>query len=48
VSLVTIEPDVWIVTASARDGVSPAIATVEVRLARAGTRSVVLRHRSWP
>jgi len=48
VSLVTIYPDVWIVTASARDGVSPAIATVEVRLARAGARTAVLRHRSWP
>lgn len=48
VPLVTIEPDVWIVTARARDSVSPAIATVEVRLARAGARSVVLRHRSWP
>jgi general secretion pathway protein K len=48
VPLVTIEPDVWIVTARARDGVSPAIATVEVRLARAGARTAVLRHQSWP
>jgi type II secretory pathway component PulK len=48
VSLVTIDPDVWIVTASAREGVSPAIATVEVRLARSGARAAVLRHRSWP
>ena len=48
VPLVTIDPDVWIVTARARDGASPAIATVEVRLARAGARAVVLRHRSWP
>ncbi len=48
VSLVTIEPDVWIVTARARDGVSPAIATVEVRLARAGARAAVQRHRTWP
>jgi general secretion pathway protein K len=48
VSLVTIDPDVWIVTARARDGVSPAIATVEVRLARAGARAAVLRHQSWP
>ena len=48
VSLVTIDPDVWIVTARARDGVSPAIATVEVRLARAGARTAVLRHRNWP
>lgn len=48
VSLVTIEPDVWIVTARARDAASPAIATVEVRLARAGARTAVLRHRSWP
>jgi general secretion pathway protein K len=48
VPLVTMEPDVWIVTASARDGVSPAIATVEVRLARSAARAAVLRHRSWP
>jgi general secretion pathway protein K len=48
VPLVTIDPDVWIVTARARDGVSPAIATVEVRLARAGARAAVLRHQSWP
>jgi hypothetical protein len=48
VPLVTMDPDVWIVTARAHDGVSPAIATVEVRLARAGARTVVLRHRSWP
>jgi general secretion pathway protein K len=48
VSLVTIDPDVWIVTAGAHDGVSPAVATVEVRLARAGARTAVLRHQSWP
>jgi type II secretory pathway component PulK len=48
VSLVTLDPDAWIVTARARDAGSPAVATVEVRLARAGARTVVLRHRSWP
>jgi type II secretory pathway component PulK len=48
VSLATIDPDAWIVTARARDGASPALATVEVRLARAGARAAVLRHRSWP
>jgi general secretion pathway protein K len=48
VSLVTIDPDVWIVTARARNGVSPPISTVEVRLARAGARTAVLRHRNWP
>jgi Type II secretory pathway, component PulK len=48
VSLVTIDPDAWILTARARDGASPAVATVEVKLARAGTRAAVLRHRSWP
>jgi type II secretory pathway component PulK len=48
VSRVTIDPDVWIVTARANDAGSPAIATVEVRLARAGSRIEVLRHRAWP
>ncbi len=47
VPLVTIAPDAWIITAKARDGVSPAIATVEVRLGRAGARTVVLSYRSW-
>ena len=48
VALVTIDPDAWVVTARARDGASPAIATVEVRLARAGARAATIRHRSWP
>jgi general secretion pathway protein K len=48
VPLVTIDPDAWVVTARARDGASPAIATVEVRLARAGARAATIRHRSWP
>jgi type II secretory pathway component PulK len=48
VAIVTIDPDAWVVTARARDGVSPAIATVEVRLARAGARAAIIRHRSWP
>lgn len=48
VSLVTIVPDAWIVTARARDSASPALATVELKLARAGARTAVLRHRSWP
>jgi type II secretory pathway component PulK len=48
VRLVTMEPEAWVVTARARDGASPAVATVEVRLARAGERAAVLRHRSWP
>jgi type II secretory pathway component PulK len=46
--LVTMDPDAWIVTARARDSAAPAIATVEVRLAHAGSRVAVLRHRSWP
>jgi type II secretory pathway component PulK len=48
VALVTVDPDAWVVTARARDGTSPAIATVEVRLARAGARPATTRHRSWP
>ncbi len=48
VALVTIDPDAWVVTARARDGASPAIATVEVRLARAGARVATIRYRSWP
>lgn len=48
VSLVTIDPDAWILTARGRDAMSLVVATVEVKLARAGTRAAVLRHRSWP
>jgi general secretion pathway protein K len=48
VALVTIDPDAWVVTARARDGAAPAVATVEVRLARAGARAATIRHRSWP
>lgn len=50
VALVTLDPDAWIVTARAGDGGAGgnAIATVEVRLGRAGSRASVLRHRSWP
>jgi type II secretory pathway component PulK len=48
VPLVTIYPDAWIITADARDGDSPAVAFVEVRLARAGARIAILRHRTWP
>ena len=46
--LVTMDPDAWIVRASAHDGDSPAVTTVEVRLVRAGARVGVSRHRSWP
>jgi general secretion pathway protein K len=48
VTLATIDPDGWIVTARARDGQSPAIATVEVRVARGNGRAAVVRRRSWP
>jgi type II secretory pathway component PulK len=48
VSLVTLDPDAWIVTARAGEGGTTARATVEVRLGRAGSRASVLRHRSWP
>jgi type II secretory pathway component PulK len=48
VSLVTMDPDVWTITARARDDASSAVATVELRLARADGRTAVLRHRSSP
>ena len=47
----TAEPDAWILTS--RDGRSVAdraapVATVELRLVRAGTRAAIVRRRSWP
>lgn len=48
VPLVTMSPDAWIVTVRAREGSSPAIATVEAWFVRSGPRVTVSRHRSWP
>jgi type II secretory pathway component PulK len=48
VPLVTMSPDAWIVTARAREGSSPAVATVEARFVRSGPRVTVARQRSWP
>jgi len=46
--LTTTEPDAWILTCRASSG-SPAVtATVEMRLARGGSRASVVRWRSWP
>ena len=41
------EPDAWIVTSRARDGVSPVAVAIEIRLVRAGTRAAIVRRRSW-
>ena len=48
VSRVALEPDAWIVTAHATNGMPPVTASVELRLVRAGTRAAVVRRRGWP
>jgi hypothetical protein len=53
VQLVTIEPDAWILTARSRgsvdiDASGGALATIELRLVRAGARAAIVRRRAWP
>jgi len=45
---VTTEPDAWVLTCRASSGSPPVTATVELRLALAGSRVAVVRWRSWP
>lgn len=48
VTRVALEPDAWIVTARATNGVPPVTASVELRLVSAGARAAVVRRRGWP
>jgi general secretion pathway protein K len=43
----TVEPDAWILTATAASGLPPVTSTVELRLGRAGNRAAVVRRRTW-
>ncbi len=45
--LTTTEPDAWILTIRARDGVPPITVALEERLVHAGTRAAVQRRRTW-
>lgn len=47
-SLVTNEPDAWVLTARATSG-QPAIESIyEIRLVRSGKRAAIVRRRQWP
>jgi general secretion pathway protein K len=43
----TAEPEAWVLTSRAGDGVSPVSVAIETRLVRAGTRVAIVRRRSW-
>jgi general secretion pathway protein K len=45
--MATVEPDAWILTTTARSGMPPVAATLELRLERAGNRAAVVRRRTW-
>lgn len=47
VALVTTEPDAWIVTSHASEGARGVSASIEVRLVRAGSRTAIVRRRTW-
>jgi general secretion pathway protein K len=46
-ALTTTEPDAWILTSTASSGGRGVSVTIEVRLARSGTRAAVVRRRTW-
>jgi general secretion pathway protein K len=43
----TAEPDAWVLTGRAGDGLSPVSVVIEVTMVRAGTRAAIVRRRSW-
>lgn len=48
VQLTTSTPDAWTITSRASAGAPPLVATLELRLVRAGRRAAIVRRRSWP
>jgi general secretion pathway protein K len=45
--MAAVDPDAWILTAFARDGLPPIQSTIELRLIRSGPRAAVMRRRAW-